>query len=985
MKPGKCIFEYIPILAIKCTLFIINAMFIQLSPAHCQNFTTGAENARLFGIHEITLTGLDLPAESTRFSKFPIVRFTNSEKSFDIKSFYDGDGNGGQGALWKARLYIIKEGSWSWTVTDNDGIQLKGKTSGNFIAFDSNFSLKGKFKKHTDNSNRWATERNPGNSFLALGDTHYTLMDKVWSSEPDSRKGNAGNWNKVIDNSHEHGVTLIRAGAFGGYSGWNGSQTVGPKQYPRPNWPWKDEARDGNKDIYDLDQLVATDTRIKYSLNKYEDLYFELIMSPKVKMWGSYWEHPVYGCTYTQIENYRNYMTARYSAYPNIIFQLVYDIDFEDSGGGCGANPQGYGDENYKFAQNWLEWLVDNDPFNTMRCIGNGNDYDDPFLKNYYNQTDPPPTYIHDEAIGDISGITADKYYGIKKAPVFHGEDTYELDVSWGAGTEPSENNPEYYYRRLFWADLLSGAYPCYGGGYKAIVPYDDAYEKVNYYSDTGIFDIKLRGLNDIIHIKKFFADNKLDIADFHPADFIAINGPLPPGQIQVACNDSKNEFLIYHPNASPGEENYNPNDLCEEYSKKLSTHFACKTNNLVPSITIKLDKSFNYIAKWFDPSSGHYFSQYYVAGQNDNFKFIAPSVLKGKDAILFIKKVSSEKKIAIIGHRGGRNWAPENTLAAYKKCAENNIDWETDLNLTADGEIILMHDMTLDRTTNAKSVFGSSGIPVNSKTLKQIKTLDAGSHFSSEYSGEKIPTLDEFLDYFLANAHENSIISMDTKLDKLTPGPEVYQSIIDKIAARNLFDRVFIEVFSIEAVNKTRTLHNGDKLNYAIWVNRDTTLLEKAIKSEYFSRIHASNRIAYKADDVHNGGVPFISAHPVETRADWDIVKNYTIDGVSTDKPDVTLFIIRKELPACSINEPANGSVFHEGTTITIRANTEDTDSSITKIEFYINESLRGFDTSYPYSYAWFDGKKGRYSLTVKVIDNDISKLSEPVIINIK
>ncbi len=177
------------------------------------------------------------------------------------------------------------------------------------------------------------------------------------------------------------------------------------------------------------------------------------------------------------------------------------------------------------------------------------------------------------------------------------------------------------------------------------------------------------------------------------------------------------------------------------------------------------------------------------------------------------------------------------------------------------------MHDMILDRTTNAQTVFGGTNIPVYSKTLEQIKILDAGSYFSSEYAGEKVPTLDELLDYFRAYAPSNSIISMDTKLDRLSPGAEVYQHIFDNIAARNLFDRVFIEVSEIERINNTRKLNNGDKLKYAIWVSSNLELLGEALSGGYFSRIHASNIIAYKADDVHAGGVSFFQPTRLKVR----------------------------------------------------------------------------------------------------------------------
>lgn len=92
----------------------------------------------------------------------------------------------------------------------------------------------------------------------------------------------------------------------------------------------------------------------------------------------------------------------------------------------------------------------------------------------------------------------------------------------------------------------------------------------------------------------------------------------------------------------------------------------------------------------------------------------------------------------AIMGHRGAKGLAPENTLAGFAKAAGLGIEWvEFDVKLTADGEPILMHDDELDRTTDGKG-------RVADATLEEIRALDAGRWFSADYAGEKIPTLDE-------------------------------------------------------------------------------------------------------------------------------------------------------------------------------------------------------------------------------------------------
>jgi len=97
---------------------------------------------------------------------------------------------------------------------------------------------------------------------------------------------------------------------------------------------------------------------------------------------------------------------------------------------------------------------------------------------------------------------------------------------------------------------------------------------------------------------------------------------------------------------------------------------------------------------------------------------------------------------IDVIAHRGASAYAPENTLAAFKLAKEMSADWfELDCTLTRDGEVVVMHDDTVDRTTNGTGY-------VRDLTLYDIKQLDAGSWFSSDFVGERVPTLGQALDY---------------------------------------------------------------------------------------------------------------------------------------------------------------------------------------------------------------------------------------------
>jgi glycerophosphoryl diester phosphodiesterase len=95
------------------------------------------------------------------------------------------------------------------------------------------------------------------------------------------------------------------------------------------------------------------------------------------------------------------------------------------------------------------------------------------------------------------------------------------------------------------------------------------------------------------------------------------------------------------------------------------------------------------------------------------------------------------------VAHRGASGHAPEHTFAAYDLALRMGADSiEQDLQLTRDGVLVVLHDETLDRTARgpAENCTGR----VDAKTLAQIKTCDAGSWFSPEFAGERIPTLEE-------------------------------------------------------------------------------------------------------------------------------------------------------------------------------------------------------------------------------------------------
>ncbi|EPR77244.1 Glycerophosphoryl diester phosphodiesterase [Leifsonia rubra CMS 76R] len=107
-----------------------------------------------------------------------------------------------------------------------------------------------------------------------------------------------------------------------------------------------------------------------------------------------------------------------------------------------------------------------------------------------------------------------------------------------------------------------------------------------------------------------------------------------------------------------------------------------------------------------------------------------------------------------IAGHRGDVTAAPENTLAALGQALNSPADYvETDVQLTADGIPVLMHDWTVDRTTDGTG-------PVWNYTYEELSALDAGSWFGDEFVGATVPTLEEFLN-LLRWSTKNAILEL--------------------------------------------------------------------------------------------------------------------------------------------------------------------------------------------------------------------------------
>ncbi|NKB71993.1 MAG: hypothetical protein GKR89_33365 [Candidatus Latescibacteria bacterium] len=113
--------------------------------------------------------------------------------------------------------------------------------------------------------------------------------------------------------------------------------------------------------------------------------------------------------------------------------------------------------------------------------------------------------------------------------------------------------------------------------------------------------------------------------------------------------------------------------------------------------------------------------------------------------------------KPLICAHRGLDDSAPENTLAAFAAALDKGMAIELDVQMTADGQLVIMHDPTVDRTTDGSGA-------VAELTLAQLKKLDAGSWYGAEFAGQQVPTLYETLELVRQRAQVSPAMALDIK-----------------------------------------------------------------------------------------------------------------------------------------------------------------------------------------------------------------------------
>ncbi|HOJ39583.1 MAG TPA: glycerophosphodiester phosphodiesterase family protein [bacterium] len=236
---------------------------------------------------------------------------------------------------------------------------------------------------------------------------------------------------------------------------------------------------------------------------------------------------------------------------------------------------------------------------------------------------------------------------------------------------------------------------------------------------------------------------------------------------------------------------------------------------------------------------------------------------------------------VRVIAHRGFSGQYPENTLLSFRKAAELGVDEiEFDLKMTRDGHLVAMHDWTVDRTTSGHG-------PVSELTLKEVKQLDAGSWFSEEFAGERVPTFEEILslipEEITLNIHlhdEKQTECLQRVLKILPSGRAAYLAIDYRLVALARSLRPELTICNMG-------FHHDPKAYV------EATKMLNCQRLQFFTPAYPVT--AELVALAHSYGI-FVNVFFASTEEEMSKYISYRVDAILTDFPDRLLMLRQKQ-----------------------------------------------------------------------------------------
>ena len=221
---------------------------------------------------------------------------------------------------------------------------------------------------------------------------------------------------------------------------------------------------------------------------------------------------------------------------------------------------------------------------------------------------------------------------------------------------------------------------------------------------------------------------------------------------------------------------------------------------------------------------------------------------------------------VYVVGHRGAAGVMPENTIKGFRYAIELGVDYvECDVHLSRDKQLMVMHDATVDRTTNGRGA-------IRDLTAARIRSLDAGQ-------GEQVPLLDEVLETVRGEVH----LLIELK------GTGVEHAAVEAVKAQSMQEYVTFTSFALERLALVREMGKEYRLG-AILPNPTDFDLARAVELQAVGiGIRYTNLCLRHVEAAHALGLEVRAWNP-DTWDEQQAMITLGVDGISTNRPDILL-----------------------------------------------------------------------------------------------
>lgn len=247
----------------------------------------------------------------------------------------------------------------------------------------------------------------------------------------------------------------------------------------------------------------------------------------------------------------------------------------------------------------------------------------------------------------------------------------------------------------------------------------------------------------------------------------------------------------------------------------------------------------------------------------------------------------SAQQHVLVQAHRGYSEIYPENTLLAIERAFDAGADRvETDLALTRDGAVVLMHDRTVDRTTDGSG-------RVASFSLEELRELDAGSWKDARFAGEPVPTLEEALEAAEGRGELNlEIKSNDRSFLEVV---DVVEAAVRLVHEQDAADRVVFSSFDFRALEQVREQDADLRVLIIDWSEGGRgSGMEIALQNDYYgAALRAEFATRDRLQRAEEGGLfVHVGTGPRPEILTW---LEWGVDGFSADDPEALVSYLER------------------------------------------------------------------------------------------